>query len=240
MNPTLEAIELRKVYKTPAEDLVILESVSFSLNAGENMAIVGPSGAGKSTLLQILGTLDSPTSGTVRIGGKDPFQFQENQQARFRNEHIGFVFQDHHLLPQWNVLENTLLPALATGKPSLAIRERAIALLERVGLKNRMGHLPSQLSGGERERVAVARALVLKPMVVLADEPTGNLDEQSADTVAKLLLEVPKEEGAVLIVVTHSASLASRMQKCFELRLGQLKQRIAPAGAISFEHPRTR
>lgn len=225
MTPTLEAVDVRKVYPTPAEDLVVLESVSFSLNAGENMAIVGPSGAGKSTLLQILGTLDTPTSGSVRIHGQDPFLLNENQQARFRNERIGFVFQDHHLLPQWNVLENTLLPALARGAPSAEVRQRAVALLERVGLKNRMGHLPSQLSGGERERVAVARALVLKPMVVLADEPTGNLDEQSAETVSKLLLEVPMEEGAVLIVVTHSLALSEQMQKCYELKLGKLSLR---------------
>lgn len=223
--PTLEAINIRKVYQTPAEEIVVLESVSLTMHAGENMAIVGPSGAGKSTLLQILGTLDTPTSGSVRIGSQDPFQFNESQQARFRNEKIGFIFQDHHLLPQWNVLENTLLPALATGKPSKETRDRAVALLERVGLKHRLGHLPSQLSGGERERVAVARALVLKPMVVLADEPTGNLDQQSAETVAKLLLEVPKEENTVLIVVTHSASLASQMQHCYELRLGQFNQK---------------
>jgi len=217
-NPMLEAIELRKVYQTLSEEIVVLESVSFSMNAGENLAIVGPSGSGKSTLLQILGTLDAPTSGTVRIGGQDPYQLNENQQARFRNERIGFIFQDHHLLPQWNVLENTLLPALAKGKPTKEIRERAVALLERVGLKDRMTHLPSQLSGGERERVAVARALVLKPMVVLADEPTGNLDQQSAENIARLLLEVPKEENTVLIVVTHSMSLAEQMQKRYELR----------------------
>lgn len=222
--PTLEAIEVRKVYQTLSEDIIVLESVSFSMNAGENLAIVGPSGSGKSTLLQILGTLDAPTSGTVRIGGQDPYQLNENQQARFRNERIGFIFQDHHLLPQWNVLENTLLPALAKGKPTQATRERAIALLERVGLKDRMTHLPSQLSGGERERVAVARALVLKPMVVLADEPTGNLDQQSAENVARLLLEVPKEENTVLIVVTHSMSLAGQMQKRFELKNRQLTQ----------------
>lgn len=222
--PTLEAIEVRKVYQTLSEDIIVLESVSFSMNAGENLAIVGPSGSGKSTLLQILGTLDAPTSGTVRIGGQDPYQLNENQQARFRNERIGFIFQDHHLLPQWNVLENTLLPALAKGKPTQATRERAIALLERVGLKDRMTHLPSQLSGGERERVAVARALVLKPMVVLADEPTGNLDQQSAENVARLLLEVPKEENTVLIVVTHSMSLARQMQKRFELKNRQLTQ----------------
>lgn len=223
-SPALEATEIRKVYPTFSEEIVVLESVCFSMNAGENLAIVGPSGSGKSTLLQILGTLDAPTSGTVRIGGQDPYQLNENQQARFRNERIGFIFQDHHLLPQWNVLENTLLPALATGKPTQAIRERAIALLERVGLKDRMSHLPSQLSGGERERVAVARALVLKPMIVLADEPTGNLDQQSAENVARLLLEVPKEENAVLIVVTHSMSLAGQMQKRFELKNRQLTQ----------------
>ena len=222
--PTLEAIEIRKVYQTLSEEIVVLESVSFSMNAGENLAIVGPSGSGKSTLLQILGTLDEPTSGTVHIGGQDAYQLTENQQARFRNERIGFIFQDHHLLPQWNVLENTLLPALAKGAPTQAIRERAIALLERVGLKDRMSHLPSQLSGGERERVAVARALVLKPMVVLADEPTGNLDQQSAENVARLLLEVPKEENTVLIVVTHSMSLADQMQKRFELKNRQLTQ----------------
>ena len=223
-NPTLEAIDIRKVYRTLTEEIVVLESVSFSMNAGENLAIVGPSGSGKSTLLQILGTLDAPTSGMVRIGGQDPYQLNENQQARFRNQRIGFIFQDHHLLPQWNVLENTLLPALASGNPSQEIRTRAILLLERVGLKDRMMHLPSQLSGGERERVAVARALVLKPMIVLADEPTGNLDQQSAENITKLLLEVPKEENTILIVVTHSTSLAAQMQKRFELRNRQLNQ----------------
>ena len=223
-NPTLEAIEICKVYQTLSEEIVVLESVSFSMNAGENLAIIGPSGSGKSTLLQILGTLDAPTSGIVRIGGQDPYQLNENQQAKFRNERIGFIFQDHHLLPQWNVLENTLLPALAKGKPTEEIRQRAIALLERVGLKDRMTHLPSQLSGGERERVAVARALVLKPMIVLADEPTGNLDQQSAENVARLLLEVPKEENTVLIVVTHSISLAEQMQKRYELRNRKLTQ----------------
>ncbi len=223
-NPTLEAINIRKVYQTLTEEIVVLESISFSMNAGENLAIEGPSGSGKSTLLQILGTLDAPTSGIVRIGGQDPYQLNENQQAKFRNERIGFIFQDHHLLPQWNVLENTLLPALATGKPSQEVRNRAISLLERVGLKDRMTHLPSQLSGGERERVAVARALVLKPMIVLADEPTGNLDQQSAENVARLLLEVPKEENTVLIVVTHSASLAAQMHKRYELKNRQLNQ----------------
>jgi lipoprotein-releasing system ATP-binding protein len=222
MTATLEVRDLRKVYKTTSEDIVVLNGINMSMHAGQNMAIVGPSGAGKSTLLQILGTLDQPTSGTVLIGGQDPFQFSENEQANFRNERIGFIFQDHHLLPQWNVLENTMLPALAKGRPTDSVRARALALIERVGLKSRIQHFPSQLSGGERERVAVARALVLKPMLVLADEPTGNLDQASAETVAKLLLEIPQEEEAMLIVVTHSLSLANQMQQCMELNRGGL------------------
>ena len=222
-SPILVATELRKVYQTPSEEIVVLNGVSFALQAGENMAIVGPSGAGKSTLLQILGALDRPTSGSVSVGGVDPFTMNENQQARFRNEKIGFIFQDHHLLPQWNVLENTLLPALANGNPSVEVRDRAVRLLERVGLQHRMTHLPSQLSGGERERVAVARSLLLKPMVVLADEPTGNLDRHSAENVSQLLLEVPQEENTVLIVVTHSSTLAAKMQRCYELNAGKLQ-----------------
>jgi lipoprotein-releasing system ATP-binding protein len=222
-SPILVATELRKVYQTPSEEIVVLNGVSFALQAGENMAIIGPSGAGKSTLLQILGALDRPTSGSVSVGGVDPFAMNENQQARFRNEKIGFIFQDHHLLPQWNVLENTLLPALANGNPSVEVRDRAVRLLERVGLQHRMTHLPSQLSGGERERVAVARSLLLKPMVVLADEPTGNLDRHSAGNVSQLLLEVPQEENTVLIVVTHSSTLAAKMQRCYELNAGKLQ-----------------
>ncbi len=222
-SPILVATEIRKVYQTPSEEIVVLNGVSFALQAGENMAIVGPSGAGKSTLLQILGALDRPTSGSVSVGGVDPFTMNENQQARFRNEKIGFIFQDHHLLPQWNVLENTLLPALANGNPSVEVRDRAVRLLERVGLQHRMTHLPSQLSGGERERVAVARSLLLKPMVVLADEPTGNLDRHSAENVSQLLLEVPQEENTVLIVVTHSSTLAAKMQRCYELNAGKLQ-----------------
>jgi len=216
---------LAKTYPTPAEDLVILEDVHLELTTGQNAAIVGPSGCGKSTLLQILGVLDTPTRGTVEIAGKNPFVLDENAQARFRNDTIGFVFQDHHLLPQWNVLENTLLPSLAQGKPDTATRDRALYLLERVGLQHRLTHLPSQLSGGERERVAVARALLRKPLLVLADEPTGNLDEENADRVSQLLLEMPREENAILVVVTHSMDLADRMQRRFELKRGRLIQK---------------
>ncbi|AMV33875.1 Lipoprotein-releasing system ATP-binding protein LolD [Pirellula sp. SH-Sr6A] len=219
----LIARNISKFYPTPAEDLVILEHVDLTLEAGQNAAIIGPSGSGKSTLLQILGVLDRPTSGTLSIRDQDPFALSETAQARFRNDHIGFVFQDHHLLPQWNVLENTLLPGLAQGRPDAAMRQRAHYLLERVGLQDRLHHLPSQLSGGERERVAVARALLRKPLLVLADEPTGNLDEENAAKISDLLLAMPREENAILIVVTHSMELARKMERCFELKQKKLQ-----------------
>ncbi|MEI8210763.1 MAG: ABC transporter ATP-binding protein [Planctomycetota bacterium] len=217
--------DITKIYPTQAEDLIVLDHVSFEMNRGDNVAIIGPSGAGKSTLLQILGTLDTPTSGEMELAGKNPFVLKETAQARFRNQHIGFIFQDHHLLPQWNVLENTLLPALAFGKPTAEHIQRAQTLLQRVGLSERITHLPSQLSGGERERVAVARALLLQPTLVLADEPTGNLDSDNAQTIGELLLEVPKEQDAILIVVTHSLELAQRMSRCLELRKGRLREK---------------
>jgi lipoprotein-releasing system ATP-binding protein len=222
----LEVRDLCRIYPNPIQDVVVLDHVTLDLNRGENVAIIGPSGAGKSTLLQILGVLDTPTSGTVTLAGKNPFGLRETEQARFRNQHIGFIFQDHHLLPQWNVMENTLLPALAFGKPSAEQQQRARELLERVGLRDRMTHLPSQLSGGERERVAVARALLLQPTLVLADEPTGNLDADNANIVGELLLEVPKEQNAILIVVTHSLDLAQRMSRCVELRKGKLNEKV--------------
>jgi lipoprotein-releasing system ATP-binding protein len=221
-SPMLVASHLRKLYPTPGEDLVVLDDVSLELAAGQNAAIVGPSGSGKSTLLQILGALDPPTAGQLTVGGIDPYSLTEKEQARFRNDKVGFVFQDHHLLPQLNVLENTLIPTLAQGHPDQSTRQRATELLERVGLGNRWNHLPSQLSGGERGRVAVARALIRKPLLVLADEPTGNLDADNADKISDILLELPREENAMLIVVTHSMQLAKRMQRCLELRRGQL------------------
>ena len=213
---------LSKSYATRSDQVVVLDQLSLEMNRGENLAIIGPSGSGKSTLLQILGVLDTPTSGSIEIVGKNPYQLTENQQAKFRNEHIGFIFQDHHLLPQWNVLENTLLPCLAFGSVTAAQTERAKSLLDRVGLSHRLTHLPSQLSGGERERVAVARALLLKPTLVLADEPTGNLDEENARRIGELLMEVPKEQDAILIVVTHSLDLARSLSNCCELKRGKL------------------
>ncbi len=214
--------DVKKSYRTSAEEIVVLDGISLQLNRGDNIAIIGPSGAGKSTLLQIIGTLDSPTSGTVELDSRNPFVLSEVEQARFRNERIGFIFQDHHLLPQWNVLENTLLPSLAFGRPKPDTTDRAIQLLNRVGLGSRVNHLPSQLSGGERERVAVARALLLNPTLVLADEPTGNLDSENAEAVSQLLLEVPKEQNAILVVVTHSMELARKMDRCVELKKGKL------------------
>src|SRR6056297_2218779 len=178
----LHVDDLCKSYPTPAEPLEVLRHVSFQVEAGESVAIVGPSGAGKSTLLQILGTLDQPTAGSVRLGDCDPFALNAQELARFRNREIGFIFQDHHLLPQLTVVENVLIPALANGRPSEEDQQRATDLLDRIGLGQRTTHLPSELSGGERERVAVARALLNRPTMILADEPTGNLDRRTAES----------------------------------------------------------
>jgi lipoprotein-releasing system ATP-binding protein len=186
------------------------------------VAIVGPSGSGKSTLLQILGTLDHPNSGTVSINGVDPFELDENALAQFRNQHIGFVFQDHHLLPQLSVLENVLVPALALGKTSTDQVSRAHELIESVGLADRDDHLPSELSGGERERVAIARSLLMNPSLILADEPTGNLDRATAESISELLLKLQQASGAILIAVTHSDALANAMKERKKLVDGQL------------------
>jgi lipoprotein-releasing system ATP-binding protein len=198
----------------------VLDDVSFDVAAGDSTAIMGPSGSGKSTVLHIIGTLEPPTSGEVKIGGRNPFALNEPDIARFRNDSIGFVFQDHHLLPQYSVLENTLIPTLAF--PGNAAGEaRARLLLERVGLTHRLDHRPAQLSGGERQRVAIARALINRPAVLLCDEPTGNLDHRTADAVAELLLELHSQESNVLVVVTHNSELARRFGHRLELREGR-------------------
>ncbi|MCO6459168.1 MAG: ABC transporter ATP-binding protein [Pirellulaceae bacterium] len=216
-----------KQYATRGEPLVVLRDVSLSLAAGENVAILGPSGSGKSTLLHIIGTLDTPTSGRVLLDGQDPFELDERRLAHFRNRNVGYVFQDHHLLPQLSVLENVLIPAVAEGRPSREVVERAHDLLARVGLADRLDHRPAELSGGERERVAVARALIHQPGLLLADEPTGNLDRTSADTVSRLLLELQRQERAILIVVTHSLELARMLQRQLDLDDGRLVAREA-------------
>lgn len=219
---TLAVEKIYKSFPTATEPLDVLRDLSLNLTGGESVAIVGPSGSGKSTLLQILGTLDQPDSGAVTIDGVEPFALNETELARFRNQKIGFIFQDHHLLPQLTVVENVLVPTLATGKPSRDDLERAKRLLESVGLAERLGHLPSELSGGERERVAIARALLMEPSLILADEPTGNLDRKTADAVTELLLELQQSSGAILITVTHSETLAAAMHQRKELVDGQL------------------
>jgi len=200
---------LSKRFDTPRGPLSVLSDVSFELAPGQGMSIVGPSGSGKSTLLYILGTLEAPSDGRVSLGGRDPFAMSELELARFRNSEIGFVFQDHCLLPQLTVLENVLAPTLVS-RPHQEREQRARELLGRVGLGERLDHLPAQLSGGEKQRTALARALILEPALLLCDEPTGNLDRRSAESVGELLLEVHREQQTILIVVTHSEALAVR------------------------------
>ena len=220
--PTAELVvtDLRKEYPTPAEPLVVLKGLSLRVSAGERIAILGASGSGKSTFLNILGTLDSPTAGSVRLGEVDPFALSPKQLAAFRSRSIGFVFQDHHLLPQCTALENVLLPRLALSKTTEADGLRARELLERVGLSARATHLPAELSGGERQRVAIARALMNSPALILADEPTGNLDSKTADSIADLLLSVAKD--VILIAVTHSAALADRFGRKIRMADGEV------------------
>ena len=218
----LSVNDLSKEYPTRGAPLVVLRGVNLRLTPGENLAILGPSGSGKSTLLHILGTLERPTSGAVRLAGHDPFALDERAQARFRNEQVGFVFQDHHLLPQCSALENVLVPLMAAGTVSAEQIKHAEALLEQVGLTQRLDHRPAELSGGERQRVGIARALVRRPKLLLADEPTGNLDRKSATEVAELLMHVHHQFRTILIVVTHSAELAARLSRRMELVDGQL------------------
>ena len=218
----LTVSEIAKEYATRGKPLIVLRSVSLELSAGENVAILGPSGCGKSTLLHILGTLDEPTSGTVQLQDQNPFEFDEPRLAEFRNRNIGFIFQDHHLLPQLSVLENVLVPALASGSPSEDEIARARELIERVGLSDRSDHRPAELSGGERQRVAAARSLIHKPILLLADEPTGSLDRSNAQAISKLLLDLQEQENTMLVVVTHSLELAAHMSRRLELNDGQL------------------
>lgn len=223
---SLDVRDLSKDYPTRSGPLSVLRDVNLLLNRGDSLAVMGPSGSGKSTLLHILGTLDQPTAGTVRLEGTNPFALSEAELAAFRNWRIGFVFQDHHLLPQCSVLENVLIPTLVSKATKPADTEAyARQLLERVGLAGRLDHRPAELSGGERQRVAVARALVLKPVLLLADEPTGNLDRKSAQAVGELLLDLHRQENNILVVVTHSADLA----RLFPRRLEMTDGRLAPA-----------
>jgi lipoprotein-releasing system ATP-binding protein len=220
---SLHVSNLCKSYPTRSGPLVVLRGIDLHLQPGQAVAVVGPSGSGKSTLLHILGTLERPSSGTYRLGDRDPFTLSDTELARFRNRHIGFVFQEHHLLPQCSVLENVLVPTLAGAEVDrAALQERARQLLERVGLAQRLEHRPAELSGGERQRVAVARALIHRPLLLLADEPTGNLDRKTALVVGQLLLEMHQQESTILIVVTHSSDLARMLPRQLEMLDGTL------------------
>lgn len=223
--PDLSVQNITKEFPTRSKPLSVLRGCSLELSAGENLAILGPSGSGKSTLLQIVGTLDRPTAGKVTLDDSDPFTLDEPHLAAFRNHRIGFVFQDHHLLPQCSVLENVLLPTLADGRATAEAIEHGRHLLDRVGLKDRLDHQPAELSGGERQRAAIARALIRRPALLLADEPTGNLDRTTAAAIGDLLLELQQAERTMMIIVTHSLDLAGRMQRRLELNEGKLIDR---------------
>ncbi|HYT92086.1 MAG TPA: ABC transporter ATP-binding protein [Gemmataceae bacterium] len=223
---SLQVDHLCKHYPTRSGALSVLRDVNLTLGPGEALVVMGPSGSGKSTLLHILGTLDTPTSGNVRLGGKDPFTLPERELADFRNRHVGFVFQDHHLLPQCSVLENVLIPTLAGSRDGQA-ESWARELLQRVGLSDRLDHRPAELSGGERQRVAIARALIRRPLLLLADEPTGNLDRRTAQGIGELLLAVYRQTNSILVVVTHSAELARQFPRRMEMADGTLQ----PEGA---------
>ena len=220
MSLTVE--QLTKDYPTRSEPLRVLRGIDLTLARGDALAITGPSGSGKSTFLHILGTLDGPTAGTVRLDGQDPFALSEPALARFRNQRIGFVFQDHHLLPQCTVLENVLIPTLVSGGANESPETWARELIERVGLTARLDHRPAELSGGERQRVAIARALIQRPLLLLADEPTGNLDRKTAKAIGELLLTLHREAGTMLIAVTHSAELAASFPMRREMNEGLL------------------
>jgi lipoprotein-releasing system ATP-binding protein len=218
----LKAINVHKAFPTRGEPLMVLRDINLDLVGDDSVAILGPSGSGKSTLLHILGTLDRPTSGRVLLDGQNPFSYSEPDLAAFRNQKIGFVFQDHHLLPQCTVLENVLIPVLAAGRATTQDRDRARELLARVGLAERLEHRPAELSGGEKQRAALARALIRRPVALLADEPTGNLDRGTASAVGQLLVEVQRETKSLLVVVTHSLELAGLMKRRLELNEGRL------------------
>ena len=225
----LEARTVHKSFRQGPVTLEVLQGINIQVRTGERIAIVGSSGSGKTTLLQILGGLDQPTTGHVLIDGQDIHEQSEQERGALRNRALGFVYQFHHLLPEFSALENVAMPLLVRRMKVSEAKERSRRLLDRVGLGQRLNHRPDQLSGGERQRAAVARALVTEPKIVLADEPTGNLDGTNAESVFALMLELNRELGTSLIVVTHDMRLASRMERIYAIEKGVLSERPHPA-----------
>lgn len=226
MTEPTAVIELKEICRSFEGNVTVLDKLSLSLFSGQSVAITGPSGSGKSTLLNILGGLDKPSSGSMTVESKNLAEFNEEQLAQFRNQRVGFVFQLHHLLPQCTALENVLIPTLVPGseRDPKENQGHARSLLGRLGLGDRLDHRPGQLSGGERQRVAVARALINKPLLILADEPTGALDQSNSDELMKLLIELNEENQGTLVVVTHAADMAKQLSDHYELEQGQLKK----------------
>lgn len=222
--PLCQVIGLTKSYYHLGREVEVLKGVDLSIGRGEMLSIVGKSGIGKSTFLHVAGTLDRPTSGTVLYLGQDVFALPERELASFRNESLGFVFQFHHLLPEFSALENVMIPALVARRPLGEAKERALHLLEQVGMTHRLTHRPGELSGGEQQRVAIARALVMNPRLIFADEPTGNLDERTSDGVHELLFRLNEELGLAFVIVTHSFNLARRVNRHYLMREGRLSE----------------
>ncbi len=227
----VHTLGLTKIFGNGPNAIELFKNLELVIRTGERISIVGASGAGKSTLLNILGTLERPTGGKVLYGGQDVFLWAERELATFRNKNIGFVFQFHYLLPEFNALENVMMPGLISGLPKAEARDKALELLERLGLSGRLSHRIGQLSGGEQQRVAVARALLLRPRLFLADEPSGNLDSRTGRTLHELLVSLNEELGLTMVIVTHNQELASMMHRVLRLKDGLLREDRGPANS---------
>jgi lipoprotein-releasing system ATP-binding protein len=223
MSKILTTNQLCKTYMTGPQEVEVLKGIDFEVSAGEIVVVMGPSGVGKSTLLHLVGGLDRPTSGEILIDGDDVFSLKDRELAVFRNNAIGFVFQFHHLLPEFSALENVMIPGMMHGREVALVTERAKSILDEIGLGHRLNHKPSELSGGEQQRVAVARALVNRPRLVLADEPTGNLDKQNSEALYELILELNRKHSQTFIIVTHNDLMAKHAQRVIELEDGKIR-----------------
>ncbi len=224
MDHIIRVNNLRKSFFTDAGEIKVLKGVNLSVEKGEIIAIEGASGVGKSTFLHVIGTIDKPNSGSVYYNGKDIFDFDEKKLTSFRNRTIGFIFQFHHLLPEFSAMENTIMPGLISSIDKKNLLDRGVTLLSQLGLKERITHRPGELSGGEQQRVAIARALILNPLVVLADEPTGNLDARTGDEIFDLILELNRKSGITFIIVTHNRGLAQKCNRVYRMTNGVLEQ----------------